>query len=270
MSHSAAKIENAPPAGEGESVGQYRPALSLLYHELRPLKSGYTYALDTNTFREHLQLFCALRAEGVDRLAPEITFDDGHVSNFEQALPCLQASGLTARFFVTVGWTSVRREYMEWQQIREMVRCGQRIGAHGWSHKLLTHCSDAELATELDTARQVLEDKLGIGITTISLPGGRFDRRVLEACTRAGYRQVFTSVPQVQTSPRAALVGRINLHASVTVPWLQTLFAPGSGELRKLEFRYRLKDAAQRTLGDGLYMKLWALLNKPEAGDHPA
>ena len=243
--------------------------LSLLYHELRSGPSTYGYALSTATFREHLELFSRLKVRDKAAVLPAVTFDDGHVSNFDQALPALSAAGIGSRFFVTAGWTSVRAEYMTWEQLRELSRCGHQIGAHGWSHKLLTHCSDMELELELVQTRKVLEDKLGLPVTTLSLPGGRSNDRVLAACRNAGYAQVFTSVPQVQHSPTAFTVGRLNLRAGVTLPWLEAVLAPESKVLRKIEITHRVKGVAQRALGDRLYMKMWALLNRAEAGDHP-
>ncbi len=249
---------------------KHASTLHLLYHELHPSQSAYGYALATDSFRAHLDLFADLEKRPGRTMHPAITFDDGHRSNFEQALPLLLSYGVTARFFITAGWTSTRAEYMTWEQLRTLQHEGQQIGAHGWSHRLLTHCSEGELETELGKTRRVLEDKLGSAITTISLPGGRYDRRVLAACRRTGYTQVFTSVPRAQTSTDAELIGRLNLRAGVTLPWLEAALTPGSSVLRRLQLSYQVKSAAQRTLGDALYMKLWAVLNSAEAGDHPA
>src|SRR6185437_12879132 len=120
----------------------------------------------------------------------------GHLSDYEHALPLLQARNLQARFFITVGWTGQKPGYMGWNELRSLHEAGQQIGAHGWTHTLLTHCSDKELATELGQARLTLEDKLGTAITTMSLPGGRYNRHVLAACEKQGYTQVYTSIPR--------------------------------------------------------------------------
>ena len=116
-------------------------------------------------------------------------------------LPILQSRGLTAQFFITVGWTGKKPGYMGWPELRALHESGQMIGAHGWSHTLLTHCSEKDLQTELSSARLTLEDKLGTSITTMSLPGGRYNRRVLAACQEAGYTQIYTSVPRAETLP---------------------------------------------------------------------
>jgi hypothetical protein len=46
--------------------------------------------------------------------------------------------------------------------------------------------------------------------------------------------------------------------------WVATLFEPESRVLSKLERNYRMKAAAKRLLGDRLYARLWALVNRRE------
>ena len=111
---------------------------------------------------------------------PEVTFDDGHISNFEFALPILQSRAIRAWFFITVGWTGRRPGYMGWNELRKLHQAGHVIGAHGWTHTLLTHCSARRLHSELVDARLTLEDKLGASVTSMSLPGGRYNRHVLD------------------------------------------------------------------------------------------
>jgi hypothetical protein len=195
---------------------------------------------------------------------PEITFDDGHISNFEYALPILQARDMQAWFFITVGWTGNRPGYMGWQEVRSLREAGQAIGAHGWSHTLLTHCSDGELAKELGGARKELEDRLGTSVTTMSLPGGRYNRRVLAACEQAGYTEVYSSIPRAETVPPGSLVGRLNIRGDMSMEWISRLFQPESKALSRLERQYRLKATAKSLLGDSVYERLWARLNRKE------
>ena len=122
--------------------------LYLLYHELRPSRSDYSYVVGTEDFEKQVDLFLKLRQNGGHGLWPEVTFDDGHISNYEFGLPLLQSRNIKARFFITVGWTGRRRAYMGWQELRALHQAGQLIGAHGWSHALLTHCSETGLHRE--------------------------------------------------------------------------------------------------------------------------
>jgi peptidoglycan/xylan/chitin deacetylase (PgdA/CDA1 family) len=238
--------------------------LYLLYHELRPARSSYSYVVETGKFEEQVDLFLKLRKTGEAGLWPEVTFDDGHISNFEFGLPILQSRAVTARFFITVGWTGQKRDYMGWQELRALHQAGQLIGAHGWSHALLTHCNASELHRELVDARLTLEDKLGTSITTMSLPGGRYNRRILTACHEAGYTQVFTSIPRAEPDPAGPTVGRLNIRGDMSLEWVAKLFHPGSNLLSRLERQYQMKAAAKSLLGDRLYEKVWALLNRKE------
>ena len=222
--------------------------LFLLYHEIRPGESRYSYAIETGMFERHADIFVRLRAAQNCDIWPELTFDDGHRSNYELAAPILQARGLTARFFITAGWTGTKTGYMGWAEVRSLHEAGFSIGAHGWSHRLLTHCSDGELQTELTKSRLTLEEKLGSAVVTMSLPGGRSDRRVLAACAAAGYVQVYTSLPRIELLPLGATVGRLNMLGSMQPEWIATLFEPDSRVLSELGRQYRMKEAAKKLL----------------------
>lgn len=221
-------------------------------------------------FEKHVDLFVQLRRAETPSLWPEVTFDDGHISNFEFALPVLMSRKLTAQFFITVGWTGNKPGYMGWQELRSLHEAGQSIGAHGWTHTLLTHCSENDLRNELGGARLTLEDKLGASITTMSLPGGRYNRRVLSACEEAGYTQVYTSIPRSESLPLGATVGRLNVRGDMQQEWISGLFQPDSSVLADLGRQYRLKATAKTLLGDSLYEKLWAVLNRKERDNYGA
>jgi peptidoglycan/xylan/chitin deacetylase (PgdA/CDA1 family) len=238
--------------------------LYLLYHELRPSKSDYSYVTATEDFEKQIELYRKVRENGSTGLLPEITFDDGHISNFEHALPVLQSNGIKAWFFITVGWTGKKPGYMDWPELRALHQAGQLVGAHGWTHTLLTHCNAKELHTELVESRLTLEDKLGASITTMSLPGGRYNPHVLAACKEAGYTQIFTSMPKPEPDPEASMIGRLNIRGDMTLEWLSRLFQPNSTLLSGLERQYKKKALAKSILGDSLYEKLWAVLNRKE------
>ena len=246
--------------------------LHLLYHELRPAPSSYTYAIECTAFEQHCELFATLRQAGESTFRPEVTFDDGHRSNYEFALPILQRHDIIARFFITAGWTQQRAGYMSWSDLRALHASGQHIGAHGWSHALLTHCTADQLDQELCGAKRSLEDALGAPVTTMSLPGGRSNAHVLEACWNAGYQQVFTSSPRAEPpirTPRRT-VGRLNVRGAMSVATLHRLLQPQSGALRSLERQEHLKGTVKAIIGDRAYAKVWALLNRHEPETDPA
>jgi peptidoglycan/xylan/chitin deacetylase (PgdA/CDA1 family) len=246
-----------------DQAAQPRRKLYLLYHELRPYGSRYSYAIENELFTKHVELFAQLR-ESIDVLYPEITFDDGHSSNFEYALPILESRNLKAHFFITAGWTGSRSGFMGWDELRFLQKAGHTIGAHGWSHTLLTHCDVRQLQKELDGARKKLEDRLGAVVKTMSLPGGRYNRRILGACEQAGYTQIYTSIPRSEPTPPGSMIGRLNIRGDMTPEWLAKLLDPKSGVLTSLGRQYRWKEVAKTILGDRMYERAWALLNGKE------
>jgi peptidoglycan/xylan/chitin deacetylase (PgdA/CDA1 family) len=220
------------------------------------------YALACDAFNAQLDLFLRLGHAGGQSLQPLITFDDGHRSDYEYALPALADRRIVASFFITAGWTGREPGYMDWQQLRSLDQAGQRIGAHGWSHTLLTHCTPTELDRELGDARRILEDKLGCPVTSMSLPGGRYNRRVLAACQAAGYTEIYTSIPRAEPSHSSLLIGRVNVRAGMSLAELEALLDRNGTALPQVGRRYRVKQAARALLGDQIYARLWARLNR--------
>lgn len=247
-----------------EPARKPRPRLHLLYHELRAVPGNYSYVLASSEFARHMELCAEMRRQDRAAVYPEVTFDDGHISSYQEARPILQAWGVRASFFITVGWTGQKPGYMGWAEVRALHQDGHGIGAHGMTHTLLTHCSGKDLHTELEVSRHTLEDKLGAPITAMSLPGGRFNRRVLAACAEAGYTRVYTSVPQLEPEPLGFAVGRLNVRQQMTADWVARLLQPGSRELARLRRQYLWKQSAKAVLGDRLYARLWAIANREE------
>ena len=236
--------------------------LYLLYHELRPGPSKYSYALGTSAFAVHADVIAETIGNEQPGNSPVVTFDDGYASDSEYALPILSVRGLRAHFFITVGWTGKIPGYMGWPQVRSLIDSGHIVGTHGWSHALLTHCSAKELDRELNASRRLLEDKLGIAVTTMSLPGGRYNRRVLAACQEAGYTRVYTSEPRLETTVSAFTIGRVNVSSDRSVSWIRALLQPQSKELSKLQRQYSIKRTIKVFLGDWAYDKLWAAVTR--------
>jgi peptidoglycan/xylan/chitin deacetylase (PgdA/CDA1 family) len=233
------------------------PCVYLLYHEIRPFPVQYSYAIERSVFEAHVGTVALAPTDPTRNARAEFTFDDGFASDFDYALPILNSHGLRGHFFITPGWTGHRKGYIGWQQLKAICDAGHIIGAHGWSHTLLTHCSPSELDRELRLSRETLEDKLGVAITSISFPGGRYNRRVLAACRKAGYMRVFTSEPRIETTTSGFTVGRINVSADRPPKWIRALLQPHSTELATLRREYWIKRSVKGILGDWVYERIW-------------
>jgi peptidoglycan/xylan/chitin deacetylase (PgdA/CDA1 family) len=121
-----------------------------------------------------------------------ITFDDGNASDVVHALPALRTRGLRATFFVVAGRLGAPG-FLDAGDVRALAAEGMAIGCHGMRHRPWRHLDEPHLHEELIEARRLLEEVVGRPVTEAACPYGSYDRRVLRALRRCGYRRVYTS-----------------------------------------------------------------------------
>jgi peptidoglycan/xylan/chitin deacetylase (PgdA/CDA1 family) len=73
-----------------------------------------------------------------------ITFDDGHISHYQNAAPILKEYGFTAVFFIVVNDIG-KKDRVMWDEVCGLFSDGMDIGSHGMSHKRLNESSYADL-----------------------------------------------------------------------------------------------------------------------------
>lgn len=232
----------------------------LAYHEITEHDSVYLYGVSASQFNEHLRRLATVGRSGSS--TARITFDDGHISQYERAFPVLQDLSMRATFFVTAGWIDKRPEYMSWKQLGALSRAGHEVQSHGWSHAHLTLCSDDELREELRRSKGTLEDRLGIEVTAISAPGGRWNQRVLRACEEAGYKQLFVSDPWIAKKRvgQIDVLGRWMVTRTMDENEIASLLDGRRTSAALLRARNLLKLAARMIIGDRAYQALWRLV----------
>ena len=137
-----------------------------------------------------------------------VTFDDAYRSTLTRAAPVLASLGLPGTVFAPtdfvdrsdpMSWPGIdgweRTQYVDelmcltWDELAELRDAGWEVGSHTSSHPHLTELDDGRLDDELMESRSVLVDRLG-RCTSLALPYGDGDERVVRAARRAGYRAV--------------------------------------------------------------------------------
>jgi peptidoglycan/xylan/chitin deacetylase (PgdA/CDA1 family) len=232
----------------------------LAYHEIMS-ESSYAYCVTASTFAGHLRLFDSLAKDGGQQSSVQITFDDGEQSQLHNALPLLAAHEISARYFVTPGLIGTAAKFLGWNELKTLQNAGHSIQSHGWSHKFLTFCSDRELSHELRASKQLLEEKLGTAVEEISVPGGRWNWRVIDACAAAGYKRVYVSDPWITTVRSGVdVIGRFMVRRTTTNAELQKMVQRDQSALRKLKMRAQIRQSVVSLVGDDLYHRLWCRL----------
>jgi len=197
-----------PPTSSSTPVGKSAVHVPILvFHSVTPHSAGQTseqreYDVAPESFEQEMSYLhdhaiavvplSALVAEltsgpHVSEPAVVLTFDDGWDTQYRHAVPTLLRFGYTATFFV---FTSAieHREFMSWDELRDLQRAGMTIGSHSRTHPELIKLAPPALDDEVAGSRQVLRRELGSTIDYFAYPFGEHSAAVEHAVRAAGYR----------------------------------------------------------------------------------
>src|SRR5262249_24124094 len=122
------------------------------------------------------QLFAALYHDGTLPAHQIIlSFDDGYLDNYTDALPILLHYHDLAEFNIITAYPGITlgtNSYMSWNQIKRLVSDGIEIGSHTIDHQDLGAMPEDHMRYELRDSRNVLQKKLGIPVQFICYPSG--------------------------------------------------------------------------------------------------
>jgi peptidoglycan/xylan/chitin deacetylase (PgdA/CDA1 family) len=117
-----------------------------------------------------------------------ITFDDGWVTQYENALPVLSKYHFPATFFVVTDYIG-HRGFVSWPQLQTLLTDGMKIGSHSRSHPRLTKIADsAQLWDQINNSKAVLESQLEVAVAEFAYPYGLYNTAATEMVKAAGYR----------------------------------------------------------------------------------
>lgn len=161
-------------------------------------KSQMDYIVKNNydvvSLSEALDCFDGKKAP---RRSIAITFDDGFIDFFENALPVIEGYKFKSAVFIVtskVGHVSewrrrdLNRRLMGWEELRTITGMGHAIGSHGLCHHDLTNLTREELDKETAVSKDIIEQNLGIRVTGFSYPWGKCSEREVDSVKRAGYK----------------------------------------------------------------------------------
>ena len=178
----------------------------LMYHSLSKEAEKNIYTVLLNDFRTQMEF---LTSQGyraitvVDYLKINhqsdvpgkyvlITFDDGTESDYDLALPILKKINYKATFFIIAGRIG-QPGRLSWEQLNEMKSAGMSIESHTFSHRVLSHLSPEEIHHELSESKKILEDRLEMEVSHLSLPMGVANDAVKGVARQIGYKAIWTS-----------------------------------------------------------------------------
>lgn len=120
-----------------------------------------------------------------------LTFDDAEITHYNNVAPLLLKHGFNATFFVCefpIKNPGDEKEYMNWNQIRELHKKGFEIGNHTGHHKNLTKLSPEEIKKEVGYIDEKCKE---FGIPkpiSFAYPGNRHDTISQRVLKEMGYQ----------------------------------------------------------------------------------
>ena len=146
----------------------------------------------------------------------QISTLSGQVKNFPQA----RIETLLARLNSLAGAPAKSafgdREFLSWDEIREMAAGGIEFGSHGVNHAILT-VDDDLAAAEIAASKAEIEERLGRHVSAFSYPNGNYSEKVVELVKKSGYQAAFgTSAGYAAHDCDPFRIQRINVHDSAT------------------------------------------------------
>jgi peptidoglycan/xylan/chitin deacetylase (PgdA/CDA1 family) len=199
----------------------------------------------------------------VDDQGVVITFDDGWLDNYTNALPVLAETGVKATLFVVTGFVG-RKGYLDWQQLAEMQGEGMSVQSHTHGHNPLCLLSKEQIRVELEVSKGSIEDRLGTPVDFLSAPHGMLDTRVIRAARSSGYRGICTSEPGFAHKYGApALFKRINISSRFGPTRFHNVVKGNRTSILSDVAMKKLRNLLKRSLGYENYRKLYALRYGP-------
>ena len=162
-----------------------------------------------------------------------LTFDDGYLDNYQNAMPILKQHKFPATLFIITQFAEEKRPgYMNWDQIAELAADGMEIGSHTMNHVELNGRTNAYLETEIAGSKAMIETRLGLAVKSFCYPAGKYDTRTINVLRSDSYLAATTEISGAyQTTSNIYELRRIRVRGSYTINdfayWLKYWLASG-------------------------------------------
>lgn len=224
------------------------------------------YSIEEKFFRQQLRLIKKLDLTVVlikdihtikseSRSFISITFDDAHDSDFISVYPILEEFGLKATFYLPTNKLKDNPE--KTQQYQEMIKDGHAIGPHGKTHTYLTDLNFMEQYQELKDSKEVIENISMEAADYFSLPGGKYNRGILDIASKLGYKGLLTTnFGFTDLEKEHFLLKRWIIKKSTSIKTIEKVLQNNRMEIKKEEGKTILKKWANRLFSDQTIDKL--------------
>ena len=176
-------------------------------------EDGWAYTVPPADFAQQLDYLQAegyttitmqdfMRARKGKQELPEkpvvLTFDDGYEDNYTTLLPMLEERHMTAVVYMVTNSIG-RKDYLSWNQLRDMQKRGIEIGSHTANHQPLTRLDREKQAEEMKLSKLLMEWNGLKTIYSFSYPNGAYDEGMPELLQENEYLNAVTGDGGINT-----------------------------------------------------------------------
>jgi peptidoglycan/xylan/chitin deacetylase (PgdA/CDA1 family) len=124
-----------------------------------------------------------------------LTFDNGYVSQYTNALPVLRRLGWVGVENIQLTGLPPSQGGLSEGQVRALIKAGWELDTQGMSHADLITLGPASLHYQVAIARQMLRRRYGVPVNWFAYPSGHYNATVIRALKAAGFVGSETVVP---------------------------------------------------------------------------
>jgi peptidoglycan/xylan/chitin deacetylase (PgdA/CDA1 family) len=155
-----------------------------------------------------------------------ITFDDGHSSQWANAVPELEKHHFTATFFIMTVVLD-KQNYLTSAQVQALDHMGMTIGAHTWDHHRVTRYIADDWETQIVEPTAQLAELTGHPIKYFAYPYGLWNEDSIPHIKRAGFVAAFQLESEMDTSAPLFTIRRMIANSFWAIPTFQAALAAG-------------------------------------------
>lgn len=193
-----------------------------------------------------------------------MTFDDGHLSDHEIALPLLREAGASATFFIVPAFIGTEG-FMQWHHVRALHDAGMEIGSHSLTHPDFRTLDAAAAGEEFSHSKQEIEQQIGAPIQSFAFPFGFAPKRYYALARAAGYSHVMGSHHGRFGRADNQILPRNSIHRGMVAAQIARVLQPDL----MLQARWLCEDSTKAALKQILPETLYHRIRSTLAGTEP-
>lgn len=242
---------------------------AIVLHEIMDSGGGAFEDITRSRFAGMLAAPVPIRSLA-DAMAPDMqtnavvmTFDDGHLSDHDIALPLLRQADASATFFIVPDFIG-KDGFMQWHHVRALHDAGMEIGSHSLTHPDFRRLDSSAASDEFSHSKQEIEQQIGAPIHSFAFPFGFAPKRYYTLARAAGYSHVMGSHHGRFGHAHNQILPRNSIHRGMVEAQISRVLQPDLMLQARWLCEDSTKSALKQILPEKLYHKIRATLARTE------